>query len=79
MHVFPHGTHPLSLSLGPMGDTFVHASIVAHDTTLDNINCRGARYVPRNIIIITAHDTTLEMVPPHITTMFRCSVNYILK
>ena len=60
MHVFPNDTHPLSLSSGPMGDISVHASVAAHDTTLDNSNHRGARYVPRNIISITACNTTLE-------------------
>ena len=45
MHVFPNDTHPLSLSPGPMGDISVHASVAAHDTTLDNSNHRGARYV----------------------------------
>ena len=35
MHVFPNDTHPLSLSPGPMGDISVHASVAAHDTTLD--------------------------------------------
>ena len=60
MHVFPNDTHPLSLSPGPMGDISVHASVAAHDTTLDNSNLRGARYVPRNMISIAARDTTLE-------------------
>ena len=50
MHVFLNDTHPLSLSLGPMGEISVHASVVAHDTTLDNSNHRGAHYVPQNII-----------------------------
>ena len=67
MHVFPNDTHSMSLSLGPMGDKSVHASVALHDTTLDNSNRRGARYVPRNIISITARDTTLEMVHPFIT------------
>ena len=48
MHVFLNDTHPLSLSPGPMGDISVHASVAAHDTTLDNSNLRGARYDPRN-------------------------------
>ena len=61
MHVFPNDTHPLSLSLGPMGDISVHASVVAHDTTLDNSNHPDARYIPQNIISIAAHDTSLEM------------------
>ena len=60
MHVFPNDTHPLSLSPGPMGDISVHASVAVHDTTLDNSNYRGARYVPRNIISNAACDTTLE-------------------
>ena len=64
MHVLPSDTHPLSLSRGPMGDIFVHASVAAHDTTLDNSNHRGARYVPRNIVSIAARDTSLEMVYP---------------
>ena len=42
MCVFPNDTHQLSLSLGPMGDISVHASVAAHDTTLDNSNLRGA-------------------------------------
>ena len=67
MHVFPNDTHPLSLSLGPMGDISVHASVAAYDTTLDNSNLRGALYVPRNIIFIAARDMALEMVPPLIT------------
>ena len=69
MHVFPNDTHQLSLSLGPIGDISVHASVAAHDTTIDNSNHRGVRYVPRNIISITARDTTLEMVHPLTTTM----------
>ena len=64
MHVFPNDTHPLSLSPGPMGDISIHASVAAHDTTLDNSNHRGARYVPRNIVSIAARDTSLEMVHP---------------
>ena len=60
MHVFLNDTHPLSLSPGPMRDISVHASVAAHDTTLDNSNLRGARYVPRNIISIAARDTTFE-------------------
>ena len=67
MHVFLNDTHPLSLSTGPMGDIYVHASVAAHDTTLDNSNYRGVRYVLRNIIFIAARDTTLEMLPPLIT------------
>ena len=67
MHVFPNDTHPLSLRLGPMGDISVHAYVATHDTTLDNSNRRGARYVPRKIISIAVRDTTLEMVPPLIT------------
>ena len=45
MHVLPNDTHPLSLSSGPMGDISFHASVAAHDTTLDNSNLRGARYI----------------------------------
>ena len=60
MHVFLNDTHPLSFSSGPMGDISVHASVVAHDMTLNNSNLRDARYVPRNIISIAARDTTLE-------------------
>ena len=48
MHVFLNDTHPLSLSLGPIGEISVHASVAAYDTTLDNSNLHGARYVPRN-------------------------------
>ena len=69
MHVFPNDIHPLSLSMGPMGDISVHASVAEHDTILDNSNHRGGRYVPRNIISIAARDTTLEMVHPLTTTM----------
>ena len=69
MHVFLNDTHTLSLSLGPMGDISVHASVAAYDTTLDNSNLRGVRYVPRNIISITVRDTTVEMVHPLTTTM----------
>ena len=54
MHVFLNDTHLLSLSPGPMGDISVHASIAAHDTTLDNSNLRGARYIPRNTLFIVA-------------------------
>ena len=60
MHVFLNDTHPLSLSPGPMGDISVHTSVATYDTTLDNSNLHGARYVPRNIISIAARDTTLE-------------------
>ena len=69
MHVFPNNTYPLSFSLIPMGDIFVHASVVAHNTTLDNKNYRGARYVSQNIISIAACDTILEMVHSLTTTM----------
>ena len=84
MHIWPSDIHPLSLSPGPMGDISVHASVVAHDTTVDNSNHRGARYVPRNIISIATRDTTLEMVHPFIIKLlsqpcFKCSLNYILK
>ena len=48
MHVFPNDTHPLSLSPGSMGDISVYASVAVHDTTLDNSNYHGARYVPQN-------------------------------
>ena len=61
MHVCPSDTRPLSLSPGPMGDISVHASVAAHDTTLDNSNHRGARYVPRNIVFIAARNTSLEI------------------
>ena len=69
IHVFLNDTHALSLSLGPMGDISIHASVAVHDTTLDNSNLRGAQYVPRNMISIAARDTTLEMVHPLTTTM----------
>ena len=69
MHVFLNDTHPLSLSPGPMGDILVHASVAVHDTTLDNSNLRGTRYIPRIIIPIAARDTTLEIVNPLTTTM----------
>ena len=75
MHVFPNDTHPLSLSPGPMGDISVHASVAVHDTTLDNSNHRGARYVPRNIISIAARDTTLEMIHPYTTIMSQIQCN----
>ena len=67
MHVFLNDTHPLFLSPGPMEDISVHASVAAHDMTLDYSKCRGARYVPQNIISILTPDTTLEMVHPLIT------------
>ena len=69
MHVFVNNTHPLHLNTGPMGDISVHASVEVHDTTLDNSNLHGARYVPRNIISIAARDTTLEMIHPYTTIM----------
>ena len=69
MHVFLNDTHPLCLSLEPMGYISVHVSVVAHDTTLNNSNLRGARYIPQNIISIAARDTALEMVHPLATTM----------
>ena len=69
MHVFLNDKHPLSLSLGPMGDIFVYASVAVHDTTLDNSNRCGEQYVPRNIISIAARNTTLERVHPFTTTM----------
>ena len=69
MQVFLNDTHPLSLSPGPMGDISVHASVVVHDTTLDNSNLRGAIYVPRNMISIAARDTTLEIVHPPTKTI----------
>ena len=62
MHVFPKDAHPLCLSLGLMGDISVHASVAAHDTTLDNSNHHDTRYVPRNIISIAACNTTLKMI-----------------
>ena len=61
MHVFLNDTHPLSLHLGPMGDISVHAFVAAHDTTLDNINLHGVRYIPQNIIFIAARDTSLKI------------------
>ena len=69
IHVFLNDTHPPSLSLGPMGGIYFRASVAAYDTTLDNSNIHGARYVPRNIISIAARDTTLEMVHPLTKTM----------
>ena len=69
MHVFLNDAYPLSLSPGPMGDISVHASVAAHDTTLDNSNLHGARYVSQNMISIAMCDTTLEMVHPLTTTM----------
>ena len=60
MHVFPNDTNPLSLSPGPMGDISVHASVAAHDTTLDISNHHGVRYVSWNIISIATRDTTLD-------------------
>ena len=38
MHVLPSDTNPESLILRPMGEIYVHASVAAHDTTLDNSN-----------------------------------------
>ena len=67
MHVFLNDTHLLSLSPGSMGDISLHASATAHDTTLDNSNLHGTRYISQNIISIAARDTTLEMVHPLIT------------
>ena len=61
---WPSDTQPLSLSPGPIGDIFVHASIVVCDTILDNSNHRGVRYVPLNIVSIAARDTSFEMVHP---------------
>ena len=75
IYVFPNDTHPLSLSLGPMGDISVHAFVTVHDTTLDNSNHRGARYVPRNIISIAARDTILEMIHPYTTIMSQIQCN----
>ena len=75
MHVFPNDTHPLSLSLGPMGDIFVHASVAAYDTTLDNSNLYGARYIPRNIISNAARDKTLKMIHPYTTIMSQIQCN----
>ena len=60
-------THSLSLSLGPMEDISVRTSIAACDTTPDNINHRGAQYIPRNIVSIVVRDMTLKMVHPLIT------------
>ena len=64
MYVLPSDTQPISLSPRPIGDIFVHASVAADDTTLDNSNHHGAPYVPRNIFCIAARDTSLEMVHP---------------
>ena len=75
MHAFLNDTHPLSLSPGPMGNIFVHASVMAYDTTRDNSNVGGARYVPRNIISIAASDTTLYMVHPYMTIVFQIQCN----
>ena len=76
MHVFLNDTHPLSLSPGPMGDISIHASVAAHDTTLDNSNHRSARYIPRNIIFIAARDMTLEMIHPYTTIMSQIQCNW---
>ena len=75
MHVFFNDTHPLSLSLGLKGDISVHASVAAHDTTLDNSNLRGVRYAPRNIISIAVRDTTLEMLHPYTIIMSQIQCN----
>ena len=74
MHVFLNDTHLLSLSPGPMGDISIHASVAAHDTTLDNSKRRairpskynihrGARYDPQN--------GTSSYYITRITTMFQ--------
>ena len=60
IHVFLNDTHQVSLSQGPVGDIYVHASAAAHNLTLDNSNHWGARYVPRNIISIAACNTTID-------------------
>ena len=75
MHVFLKNSHPLSLSPGPMGDISVHVSVAAYDTTLDNSNLRGARYIPRNIISIEMRDTTLKMIHPYTTIMSQIQCN----
>ena len=64
MHVLPSETHPLLSVPGPMGDIFVYASVVAHDTILDKSNICGAQYVPQNIVSIAVRDTSFEMVHP---------------
>ena len=64
IHVLPNITHPLTLSMGSMRDICVHASIMACNTTLDNVNHHGARYVSQNIVSITVWDTSLESVYP---------------
>ena len=79
MHVFLNDTHLLSLNPRPMGDISVHTSVAAHDTTLDNINLRGAWYVPRNIISIAARNTTLEMVHPQTQPCLRYNAIDMLK
>ena len=75
MHVFLNDTHPLSLGPGPMGDISVHAFVATHDTTLDNGNHHGTRYVPRNITSITACGTTLEMIHRYTTIMSQIQCN----
>ena len=65
MHVWPNDTHPLSLSSGPMGDISVHASIAAHDTTLDKI------------VTFAAGDTSLKISYPS-RRAIRSSKWYIL-
>ena len=62
MHVFLNDTH--LLCPGPMGDISVHAFVAAYDTTLDNSNLYGARYIPRNIISNAARDKTLKIQYP---------------
>ena len=75
MHIFLNDIHSLSLNLGPIGGMSVHASVAAHNTTLDNSNLRGARYVPRTIISIAARDTTLEMIHSYTTIMSQIQCN----
>ena len=62
MNVLPSVTHPLSLNQGPMGDISAHESVAGHDTPLDNSNYRGARYVPKNLIVVAERDVTQIIV-----------------
>ena len=66
MHVFHNDTHPLSLSLGPMGDIYVNASVAAHDTTRPSI-----------IVTFAARDTSLKIWYPS-QRVIRPSKWYIL-
>ena len=64
-----------------MGDISVHASVAAHDMTLDKSNLRDTQYVLRNMLSIVARDTTLEMVHPLTTTMcqIQCKLHAQMK